>query len=203
MKHNIRMIIPVFALLILVIIIKETFSIYSTSAYGTVQTNSAAWIIKIENTNITYGTAFQVSSSNITIDNTNSYADTNFVAPGSTGTIDLVLDATGTDVAVDYVITIGDAIGYYGSSLDFPLSNPIDGIVYLDMSSVITVTPATGYSLTGTINQNDSSMLETIALDFAWVKTNSAQANTLDMAAKGRTIFIPITVTVTQHINSN
>ena len=193
MKHNIRMIIPVFALLILVIIIKETFSIYSTSAYGTVQTNSAAWIIKIENTNITYGTAFQVSSSNITIDNTNSYADTNFVAPGSTG----------TDVAVDYVITIGDAIGYYGSSLDFPLSNPIDGIVYLDMSSVITVTPATGYSLTGTINQNDSSMLETIALDFAWAKTNSAQANTLDMAAKGRTLFIPITVTVTQHINSN
>lgn len=203
MKHNIRMIIPVFALLILVIIIKETFSIYSTTAYGTVQTNSAAWIVKIENTNITYGTAFQVSSSNITIDNTNSYADTNLIAPGTTGTIDLVLDATGTDVAVDYVITIGNAIGYYGPSLDFPLTSPIDGIVYLDMSSAITVTPATGYSLTGTINQNDSSMQETIVLDFAWTKTNSDQANTLDMAAKGRTIFIPITVTVTQHINSN
>lgn len=106
MKHNIRMIIPVIALLVLVIIINTTFSIYSTTGYGQIEANSAAWIIKIENTNIVTETAFQVSQSNITIDNTNSYADADLLAPGSTGTIDLILDATGTEVAVDYAITI-------------------------------------------------------------------------------------------------
>ena len=186
--------------MLLTITFGTTYSIYSTSGYSTIDTNTAAWIVKVNGTDITSNNSFEIS--NISVDNTSSKAKTGTIAPGSRGTVDLIIDATGTEVSVDYIVTIGDPVviindeGSINSGQD---SNETNNSI--DLTDIFTITAASGSSLTGTIIQNDSSMTETIHLNFEWNKQNNNTVNSADIEAAGKSLLVPITVTTTQHVS--
>ena len=192
MKKYLKRTLPIILLIISLPLIGTVYSVYSKAITGKTTIKTAAWVIKINNVDTTINNTFTIPSTNITIDNTNANAKTGVLAPGSTGTIDLVLDATGTEVPIDYSITLGNAYAFLNAQ-----SSPID------LSSQISVTVASGSSLTGTILQNNSSMTQTIHLNFEWNKQDNSAANEIDLYSAGKNLLIPISVTTSQHITSN
>lgn len=66
----------------------------------------ASWVIKINSSNMTTTNDLDLSFNNITW--VNSHANSTKVAPGSTGSFTITLDADATKVAVAYTITVND-----------------------------------------------------------------------------------------------
>ena len=185
MKKGNKKLLVVIALLLLAVVSFSTYAIYKSSATGTASAEVAAWVVKVNGTDIVTTDEFTFSSSDIVWDNTVSNAKTGTIAPGSTGTITILVDATGSEVPVDYTAVIGDVT---------------DGSTKISNSN-FSVAVKSGSSLTGTIEQNDTSMQSTITLAVTWDSVDSDAANTADMSLADATLSIPVTVTVSQHLN--
>ena len=104
------------------------------------------------------------------------------IAPGDHGTVDIVIDADGSQVAVGYEVSIDTTA----------LSNPN-----------FTVTAHSGSSLTGTIpySATAGAMEVTVTLDVTWTGVDSTSANSADITLSGNPISIPVVVTATQNPN--
>ena len=176
MKGN-KKILVVAVLLLLLAVSYSTYAIYKSSATATGSVSAAAWVITANNTDIVANNTFTLG--NITWDNP-SIGKNNKIAPGDSGTVEIVIDADGSEVDVDYEITIDTTA----------LNN-----------SNFTVTADPNSSLTGTISYSATSgeMEETITLDITWAGVDSAEANAADIALAGTTFNLPVTVTVTQN----
>lgn len=169
----------ILALSILVLLLAVCFgsyAIYKSSGTGSSGVDAAAWVVKVNNDNIVTSNTFTLG--NVSWTGTR-YGQNGKIAPGDRGTIDIVIDASGSEVGVSYTVDI--------SSIN--TGNPN-----------LTVAAASGSSLTGTIAYG-STMTETVTLDVVWNGVDSAQANSDDITTAGNNISIPVTVTVTQNPN--
>jgi hypothetical protein len=179
MKGN-KKILALALLLLLVVASFGTYAIYKSSATSSDTVKAAAWVIKANGTDIVANNTFSIG--NITWDATR-YGQNNTIAPGDHGTVDIVIDASGSEVGVSYAVDI--------SSVN--TGNPN-----------FTVAAASGSSLTGTIAYG-STMQATVTLDVTWTGVDDATpttgANAKDIATAGTTVNIPVTVTVTQNPN--
>lgn len=190
MKKGNKRLLAVIALLLLVVVSYPTYAIYKSSATGTASAEAAAWVVKVNNADIVSSDTFTFSSSDIVWDNSVSNAKTGTIAPGSTGTITILIDADGSEVPVDYTATLG-SITAGGNAV----SN----------DAGFTVSVASGSSLTGTIAQSDTdgAMEQTVVLQVTWTGTSSDSdtKNTADLGLADATLSIPVTVTTAQHLN--
>ena len=101
MKDNKKLL--VIAVLVLLITISfTTYAIYKSSATGTDSVKAAAWVVKVNNTDIVENDTF--TANDITWANTR-IGKNDTIAPGDHGTVDVVIDATGSEVDVDYAIS--------------------------------------------------------------------------------------------------
>lgn len=175
MKKGNKRLFVVAVLLLLVAISFSTYAIYKSSAIGTASADVAAWVVKVNKEDITKTDTFTFSASDIVWE-TNSNVKEGKIAPGSKGTITFEIDASESEVAVDYTVALDT------TSLD---------------NEKIAVTN-TGANTTGTINYSDiaANMKKTITINVVW---NAEEVNTKDMAMAGSTIEIQVTVTATQH----
>ena len=82
----------------------STFSKYYTKIDGTGNAEIARWSFKANNETKTIA---NIKLSNVY--NQNKLAN-NKIAPGTSGSFDIVLDATGADVAVDYAVTFDNCL---------------------------------------------------------------------------------------------
>lgn len=86
--------------------INTTYAKYYTEASGKAEAAIGAWIVRLNNSDITTGTAEQT----FVIDNINTYNTDNVlngkIAPGAIGYFDIVIDATDASVAVKYEVTV-------------------------------------------------------------------------------------------------
>ena len=179
MKGN-KKILVVAILLFMVSVGLTSFAIYKSEATGEGTVNTAAWVVKVNNDNIVANNTFTLG--NITWA-TPRYGQNNKIAPGDHGTVNVVIDASGSEVGVSYAITID--------------TDDID-------NENFTITAATGSEpLTGTIAYG-ASMTKTVTLDITWTGVDDATedgANDQDIALAGQAIAIPVKVTVTQNPN--
>ena len=175
MKGN-KKFLAIALLLLFVAVSFGTYAIYKSSATASDSVKAAAWVVKVNNGNIV--TSNEFSLGDITW-GSNRYGQNNTIAPGDSGTVDIVIDASGSEVGVSYEIDL--------SSVTTGNSN-------------ITVAAHEGSSLTGTIAYG-STMTATVTLDVKWTGVDSSEANTADIASSGNNILIPVTVTVTQNPN--
>lgn len=180
MKGNKKLLV-VAVLLLLLAVSYSTYAIYKSSATGTGSVNAAAWVVEVNDTDIVANNTFTLG--NITWA-TPRVGQNNTIAPGDHGTVDVVIDASGSEVGVSYAVTIDTTA----------LNNPN-----------FTVTAATGSEpLTGTIAYG-STMTKTVTLDITWTgvddDTPTTGANAKDIALQGQPISIPVTVVVTQNPN--
>lgn len=186
MKGNKKLLV-IAALLLLIATSFTTYAIYKSSATGDATISTAAWVVKVNDTDI-------VENNEFTIDNitwaTPTIGQNNKIAPGDHGTVQIVIDASGSEVAVDYAITVGD------------LKEGTNTIT----NTKLTAVAATGSSLTGTIpySADAEGMKRTITLDVTWLAVDDDAEdgqNEIDVKTAAKSLKLPVTVTVTQNPN--
>lgn len=161
-----------------------TYALFKSAATGTATANVASWSVKVNTDDIVTMDSFNFNAADI-VWNENQYVASGKIAPGSTGTISFDIDATGSEVSVDYTVTVG-TIKVGNSTLD---------------NDKISVSPIES---TGTIlySTETNAMKRRITLNVTWTALDSAEVNAKDMTLAGQTINIPVTVVVTQKLNS-
>ena len=179
MKGNKKVL--VLAVLVLLLAVTGTFAIYRNSANGTGSVDAAEWSVKIGGTDI--------ASANFTFDyddidwtSLTGYNDT--IAPGSTGTITIPVDATSSEVDVLLTATLGTITG---------------------LPDGMTVTVDGGGSQTISYSETANAMKTNVVLNVAWSGTDgdAASKDTTDLAAEGSSISIPVTLTAKQSVTSH
>ena len=184
MKKGNKKLIIIAVLLLLAGVGIGTYSIYRSTATGTATVSTASWAVKVNGSSMETNT-FTFGSSDI-VWSTNTSAVAGKIAPGSTGTISFEINATGSEVNVDYTATID--------------SVKIDNATVTN--SGFTVTPAVASDMSGTINYNATSMKKKITLNVVWTGTNSdnSSKDAADKAMAGKDVKIQVTVTAKQHL---
>ncbi len=120
---------------------------------------------------------------NITWDTPGVSKATGKIAPGDRGTVTIEIDATGSEVDVDYDITI-DTEAIDNNQFTVGLAN------------------GSAAGLTGTIRYNDDSKVKTVTLEIKWLAEDNATANQEDLDLNGQAALqIPVTVLAVQNPN--
>ena len=179
MKGNKKLLV-VAVLLFLITISFTTYAIYKSSATGTGSVNAAAWVVKVNNEDVVANNTFTLGSITWA---TPTVGQNGTIAPGDHGTVDVVIDASGSEVAVGYQVTI-DTTALNNNNFTVALasgSEPLSGTI--------------GYA------SGAGAMTKTITLDITWTGVDSASANATDINLAGTAISIPVTVTATQNPN--
>lgn len=167
-------------LLLLIAVSYGTYAIYRSSATSSDSVRAAKWIITANNSDIVSTNTFTLG----TLDCGNASIGKNgTIAPGDTCTATIVIDADGSEVDVDYEVSIDTtALTTLGNSQ-------------------ISVGAHSGSSLTGTIGYSATSgqMEATVVLDVTWNAVDTAAQNTLDVNTSLAQLEIPVTVSVVQN----
>lgn len=183
MKGNKKLLV-IAALLLAICVGVGTYAIYRSTATGTATATTASWAVKVNGKDMeTSSFTFTGSDINWT---TNPSKVAGKIAPGATGTITLEIDATGSEVDVDYTATIGDVkVGNTAVS-----------------NSGFTVAVDSESSLSGTIPYAATNMKKTVVLKVTWDGDDNdiPVKDTSDKGMAGKDITIPVTVTAKQHI---
>lgn len=167
MKGN-KKILAVALLLLLVAVSFGTYAIYKSSATGTSSVKAANWAITVNEADIVEEETFTVGDITWTTHN----GKNNTIAPGDKGTITITIH-NGAEVDVNYAVTIGSITG-----------------------TPLTVTAATGSTLTGGIAYQGADA--TITLDVEWATEDTTAQNETDLGYADHTLAVPVTVTVSQ-----
>jgi hypothetical protein len=184
MKGN-KKILALALLLLLVVASFGTYAIYKSSATSSTTVGTAKWVVKVNTQDIVTSDTFTVRAADINWSGVTHSKVSGKIAPGDSGTVTVLLDATGSEVDVDYVVTLGTVTSTgTGTNNNF------------------SVAPTTPGDLNGTIEYNASSMQKSITFDVVWNWADDTTSNPVDVDWNDATITIPITVTAQQHVTS-
>ena len=180
--------------------ISSTYAKYTSSASATAQKQAGAWVIKANNTNISSAS----SVTNFTIDSltypSSSFVAPNKIAPGSSGYFDILIDPTGSSVAIRYDV-----------SLDVSGLNTLDAISLTSACTVVNGTEvttgivATGTgTYSGTISLNDVQNGVPCRARFyvTWQERGTEAGDVSDSSlgsVLNSTTAIPVTIVVSQY----
>ena len=188
MKGNKKLLV-IAILLLLITASFATYAIYrsSTTATGTIE--AAAWQVKVKkDSDAGDGTA--IASANLTFDATDitwtgtHHGKNNTIAPGDTGTIQFVVDATGSEVDVVIEAEIDTTAQGY------------------NIPSGITAAVTSGTNGAVSVAYDANSMTATVTITVTWqvsLSDNSTK-DTADLAAQNATLSIPVKLTARQDI---
>ena len=192
-----RAILLVVILLLVVYLISSTYARYSTVGEAEGKVDIAKWAVVIKGKNGTNDVTLDSTTRDITFTvQSNTDVVPGKIAPAVTAVSEVELDLTGTEVAVDFTPTIGAYTPDNLPSADkITLTSAVEGGTvgstnYIPLVNNSAFTPSNGKKKV------------TLTLTWANDDTNNADDTATGMLADGsRTITIPVTLTVQQHIN--
>ena len=180
----------------------STYAKYTTGATATVQKQAGAWVIKVNNEDITLNNGLQktFNINGLTYPE-NEYVVENKLAPASSGYFDIVIDPTGSSVAIRFDVT-----------LDVQNLNAFDSIRFTsayrvvngeEVSQGIVKTGTNTYS--GVISLNDvrNEVASTIRFYIGWDEEETDEGDESDSelgSLKDVTTSLPVNVVVTQYL---
>lgn len=171
---KIKLLVAIIALFACITQIKQTYAKYTESKDGNAEFDVATWQIKINNHDI--NDSAEMSSLINPIYESNSNIANGVIAPGSQGYFDININATDTQVSLQYEISIGPA----------NTSDVADLKIYaykIGNGETIQVNDQTG-TLTNRINNSDQSKTVNIRIYFKWIEgTGETMNNDADTAA--------------------
>ena len=190
-----RAIFVVIALLLVAYLISSTYARYSTEGKADGKVDIAKWAVVMTADN---GTTLNSTTQDITFTvQSNTEVVPGKIAPAVTAKAEIELDLTGTEVSVDFTPTIG---AYTPSTLPsadkITLSSAVEGG---------TVGSSNYIPLVGNSAFTSDNGKKKVTLTLTWTNDNENNADdtATGMLADGsRTITIPVTLTVQQHINT-
>ena len=180
MKGN-KKILLLSILVLLITVCFGTYAIYRASGSASGSIKAAAWSVKIDGTDIASAN-YTFDASDITWTTLTGYNDT--IAPGSTGTITIPVDATGSEVDVVLTATLGSPT----------LPNGMTATLASGSDSQIIAYSAT-----------EGAMEKKVRINIAWTgsESDTSEKDGTDLAAKGTTLSIPVTLTAKQSLTSH
>ena len=149
-KKNILLIIAILLAILLSFIGGKTFSKYVSEIQGTGTAEIANWVFKVN------GTEDAVQTVNLLSTYNNETLINNKVAPGTSGSFNIVVDATGTEVGVDYRIQFLNE------------SEKPQNLIFTYDDQQYTTIQDLEKDLSGTINANDENKTRTITIYWEW-----------------------------------
>ena len=190
-----RAIFVVIALLLVAYLISSTYARYSTVGNAEGKVDIAKWAVVMTADD---GTTLNSTTQDITFTvQSNTEVVPGKIAPAVTAKAEIELDLTGTEVSVDFTPTIG---AYTPSTLP-----SADKITLTSAVEGGTVGSSNYIPLVGNSAFTASNGKKKVTLTLTWANDdeNNADDTATGMLADGsRTITIPVTLTVQQHINA-
>ena len=194
-----RAIFVVIALLLVAYLISSTYARYSTEGKADGKVDIAKWAVVM--TADDGGAALTSTTRDITFTvQRNDNVVPNKIAPAVTAVATIELDLTGTEVAVDFTPTIGSYTPSTLPSADkIKLTSAVEGTKDNKVGSSNYIPLVDNKAFTA---ENGKKKV-TLTLTWANDDKNNANDTATGMLADGsRTITIPVTLTVQQHINA-
>ena len=111
----------VLILITVIALVSGTYSRYTNTAAGTANLDVAKWSVKINDTQMS-----EIASGALPValtDSAKEFVSANKIAPGRSATFTLVIDPTGSEVAIDYNVAIGAVTGLTNSGSAFALTS--------------------------------------------------------------------------------
>ena len=190
-----RAIFVVIALLLVAYLISSTYARYSTVGKANGKVDIAKWAVVMTADD---GTTLNSTTQDITFTvQSNTEVVPGKIAPAVTAKAEIELDLTGTEVSVDFTPTIG---AYTPSTLPsadkITLTSAVEGGT-VGSSNYIPLVDNSAFTA------SNGKKKVTLTLTWANDDANNADDTATGMLADGsRTITIPVTLTVQQHINA-
>ena len=152
MKKNKKVLIIALVLLAITLsfIGGRTFSKYIAEVNGSGTADIANWVFKVN------GQEDSVQNVNLLSTYNNETLVNNKVAPGTSGSFNIVIDATGSEVGVDYDVTFLNE------------SEKPQNLVFMYDDTKYSTIQDLQQDLSGTINANDENKTRTITIDWEW-----------------------------------
>lgn len=149
-KKTILLVIAVLLVIILSFMIGKTFSKYVSEVKGTGTAEIANWVFKVN------GKEDVVQNVNLLSTYNNETLINNKVAPGTSGNFNIVVDATGSEVGVDYTVQFLNE------------SEKPQNLIFIYDDKQYTTIQDLEKDLSGTINANDENKTRTITVYWEW-----------------------------------
>ena len=182
MKEN-KKILVLAILVLLLTVCFGTYAIYRESTNATGSIRAAKWSVKVDGTDIATAN-YTFTAADIHWDTNSRTGYNNTIAPGSTGYIEIPVDADGSEVDVLLSATLGTTT----------LPNGMTASVDVGSES-----QAISYSAT------EGEMETTVKINIAWAGADSdtTAKDTTDLAAQNTTFSIPVTLTAKQSLQGH
>lgn len=178
-----RMAVLAFALcMVTTCLLGGTLAKYTTAVTGTGTASVAAWSFKVNNQSTATITGIALTDTTL-----NSKVTSGKVAPGTDGQLQVSLDATGSDVAIDWTVEISNVA-----------NKPTNLKFYSDNTFNTPLTETSGkYTVSGTIALNAVGTAVTVPIYWKWAyETTSGDA--ADTGDQGKAMTFDIGITGTQ-----
>lgn len=142
--------------------IGKTFAKYVSEVKGAGTAEIANWVFKVN------GKEDVVQNVNLLSTYHNETLINNKVAPGTSGSFNIVVDATGSEVGVDYAIEFLNE------------SQKPQNLIFTYEDKPYTTIQDLEKDLSGTINANDENKIRTITINWEWQYETGENANEID-----------------------
>ena len=179
MKGN-KKILVLAILVLLLTVCFGTYAIYRESTNATGSIRAAKWSVKVDGTDIATAN-YTFTAADIHWDTNSRTGYNNTIAPGSTGYIEIPVDADGSEVDVLLSATLGTTT----------LPNGMTASVDVGSES-----QAISYSAT------EGEMETKVKINIAWAgaESDTTAKDTTDLAVEDTTLSLPVTLTAKQSV---
>ena len=171
MNHKLRykiIIFVLFSLLLVTFVILDTYALFETNGTASSQMTIGAWKILVNNTDISQNNTITLSNFNYT---SSSHTENGYFAPGTTATFDIIMDASQSNVSVQYELVIDDSqiedypnINFTVLNVDTNQTVPVDNISGVIPLNAVNRTVTLRMSLTWSDNlqydESDTSLID-------------------------------------------
>lgn len=193
-KRTKRTILVIIALLLLAYLISSTYSRYSTEGKASGKVEIAKWAVAMTADD---STTLDSTTKDITFTvQSNTDVVPGKIAPSVTAKAEIELDLTGTEVSVDFTPTIGEvSLEQIPSADKISLTTAVEGGT-MGSSNYIPLVNNSAFT-----SENGK---KKVTLTLTWQNEDGNNVNdtkTGQLADGLRTLTIPVTLTVQQHIN--
>ena len=142
--------------------IGKTFAKYVSEVKGAGTAEIANWVFKVN------GKEDVVQNVNLLSTYHNETLINNKVAPGTSGSFNIVVDATGSEVGVDYAIEFLNE------------SQKPQNLIFIYEDKPYTTIQDLEKDLSGTINANDENKIRNVTINWEWQYETGENANEID-----------------------
>lgn len=195
-KSNTRLkllLLALVSLLIVLTVIGKTYALLESKVNGQMSVNSGSWNIKINNKLISNELGKEFNLSDIIYDESNDNIENGYFAPGKSGYFNIILDPTGTDVAIDYQIIIDINEDNFPSNIKVNVENLTDDSEIIRDNNVFS----------GLISLDDikNNKLIKLKLNLIWEDNEQYNESDSELGLKeNNKLKVPIRVVLNQHV---